>query len=282
MRICGVVVLYNPSIEVANNINSYINCIDELFVIDNSDVKNDNLLKKIHELREATVIDMKGNKGIAAALNVGLACACKKGYDFCLTMDQDSLFPFEKMKIIEQYLLMENVDDYGIIGLNFNSNDDISELIETDCWLTSGNFINIKNYKQISGFNSDLFIDYVDIELNEQFHSIGKKVAYIRNVSLIHTIGNPKTIKFLWFNITCMNHSPIRYYYRYRNGLFLYRKNRKFYRKKYFHDLIIDLLKVIIFEENKRIKIKMIRKGRKDAKNNILGKYNEIQSEVVR
>lgn len=274
MRICGIVVLYNPSFDVIENILTYEEVLNKLYVCDNSDKKNTELLNNLSSFDNVEVIDLKGNKGIAKALKVGMDCAVRDDFDFCLTMDQDSKFPTEQIGKVLEYLNIDNINQYGIIGLNFNSQSYEKGLIETKTWLTSGNFINISNYKKISGFNEELFIDYVDFELNEQFAKIGKKTAFINEISLKHTIGNPIRKRMLFLKFTCMNHSPIRYYYRYRNSLYLYKCNKKFYKKKYKHDLYIETLKMILFEKNKIQKIKMIKKGRKDAKKGILGKYN--------
>ena len=50
MKICGVVVLYNPDDDINNKIKSYINIIDKLFVVDNSNQDNSNILKNIISL----------------------------------------------------------------------------------------------------------------------------------------------------------------------------------------------------------------------------------------
>lgn len=277
LKICGVVVLYNPLNDVLDAIKTYISIVDKLFVIDNSEIKNLFLLEELKKNKNVRVIDMGGNEGIAAALNKGLSFAVEEEFNYCLTMDQDSFFPTEKFEIIKKYLVLKDIDEYGIIGLNINSNIEKEELIECKTIITSGNFINLKNYCRIKGFTSELFIDYVDFDLNEQFHSINKKIAYINNVSLIHTIGTPIKKKIFWKTFYCMNHSPVRYYYRYRNSLYLYKKNKSFYRERYWHDLINDVIKVLLFEPNKIKKMKMINRGRKDAKKGILGKYKEIE-----
>ncbi len=273
MRIAGTVVLYQPNRECLTNIASYLPLLDVLYIADNSTEKDDALLSELCALPRVEYIDMDGNRGIAAALRAGVSRAVEGGYELCLTMDQDSLFPSVTRDAIEARLSALPLSDYGIVGLNFNGGACEPALVEVDCWLTSGNFIVLENYKKIDGFRSELFIDYVDIDLNEQFHAIGKKVAYFKDLSLSHKIGNPETHSFLGLKFTVMNHSPIRYYYRFRNARYLYRKNKAFYRKKYFHDLFVDIPKVILFEKEKRKKLRLIRKGRRDAKHQKMGVY---------
>lgn len=273
MRICGVVVLYNPIDEVLDNISTYLSLVDKLFVCDNSTKVNQSLIDSLRNKDNVEIIDMQGNQGIAKALKIAVANALSEGYDFCLTMDQDSKFPTDQFNTVLEYLGSSIADEYGIIGTNYNSDSSTKRLVDIKCWITSGNFINLKNYAKIDGFKEELFIDYVDFELNEQFSKIGKKIGYIENVSLIHEIGDPLIKRFLWKRVTCMNHSLIRYYYRYRNGLYLYKRNKSFYKEKYKRDLYVDTFKLIMFEPLKLKKLKMIKKARKDAKKGILGQY---------
>ena len=189
-------------------------------------------------------------------------------------MDQDSVFPTDKLDVIKGYIERYS-GEYAIIGLNFNSESTETKLVEEKFLLTSGNFIKNEDYEKIEGFKEELFIDWVDFDLDEQFYRIGKKVGYVNEVSLKHTMGNPETHKLMGKKVTALNHSLVRYYYRYRNGLYLYKRNKKYYKKKYKHDIIIDRIKILLYEKHKHQKFKMIRRGRKDAKRNILGPYKE-------
>ena len=239
MIIDGIVVLFNPSKDVINNIKSYQPLLNKLFVVDNSNDINKEVVDDLTKLDNVIYYSLNGNKGIAKALKEGMKLSISDKADMTLTMDQDSIFPTDKFDDIV-HILSENINKYAIIGLNFNSTDVEKKLVETNLWLTSGNFINNSDYLLIEGFKEELFIDWVDFDLCEQFYTIGKKVAYINEISIKHTIGNPIEFKFFGKTKHAMNHSLIRYYYRYRNGLYLYKKNKKFYRKKYLHDLYID------------------------------------------
>ena len=52
MHIAGVIILYNPEQDVFNNIVSYLGALDCLFVVDNSEQPNEELIAKIKELQE--------------------------------------------------------------------------------------------------------------------------------------------------------------------------------------------------------------------------------------
>ena len=276
MKIAGCVVLYNPSNECLDNIKTYIDLVDRLYVLDNSTAHNDELVDCLKQFPNTEYINFDDNTGIANALKVGAERAIQEEFDLLLTMDQDSSMPALSRDALESRFGELKLDDYGIVSLGFNGDEGSDKkLTEVSTWITSGNFIVLENYKKIKGFREELFIDFVDFDLNEQFHAIGKKIAVFQDLSIRHQIGNPKKYNVCGIKFTVMNHAPIRYYYRFRNALYLYRRNKKFYKKLYRKGLFIDIPKVILFEKNKRAKLKMIKRGRRDAKHGKLGKYAE-------
>lgn len=267
-------VLYNPNESVLTNLNSYSNCVDVSVVVDNSDTKNE-ISQSLKNDPNFIYIDMDGNKGIAAALNKGIEYLNSKNIDFALTMDQDSLFPTKYypniLKLVNKYKT-----DYSVIGLNFNQdNGGLDEIIEVPYWITSGNFVNISDFMSVGGLMNELFIDYVDFELGYKFKKNGFKICYLKDFSLKHTIGNPIEIHLFGKTYYAMNHSPIRYYYRYRNAYYLYHfVDRQFFKKEYYKEMMVNTLKMLIYEKNQKVKFSMIRKGIQDAKCKKMGKFN--------
>ena len=78
MKLAGVVVLYNPDQKVINNINSYIDELDTLYLVDNSSADNSTLFT--HEKVE--YIPLQKNTGIAHALNVGAKKAIDHNFHY--------------------------------------------------------------------------------------------------------------------------------------------------------------------------------------------------------
>lgn len=277
LRIGGCVVLYNPNNQVLKNIETYRTKLDLLVVVDNSDKPVNSVLNKLATLNNVKIIPMHGNQGIAKALNTGCTYLANNRFDICLTMDSDSKFPFEDYGKISSIITPMLKNGYGLVGLNFNyfplhkSND----IVEPKCWLTSGNFLNLLAYKVVSGFRDDLFIDYVDFEFDHSLIKNGYKIAYLKDYSIKHTIGNPIRKKIGSRIVTSMNHPPIRYYYRYRNSRYLYKTDKEYYGINYWKEILFNIPKMILWEKNRKTKIKMIIKGFKDAEKGRLGKYNQ-------
>lgn len=74
----GVLVLYNPDEHVWNNVQSYVESLRTLFVVDNSDSLNAHLITRLQSVDNIIYINLYGNKGVAAALNVGASRADRK------------------------------------------------------------------------------------------------------------------------------------------------------------------------------------------------------------
>lgn len=266
MKLGACVVLYEHTPE---KINTFAPICDCVVAVDNG---NNAVPEGIHR------IFMGGNKGIAAALNAGFEYLIKQGCDVVLTMDDDSSFPLADAPAILP--IVENrLGEYGILGLNFNYSPEkkTDAVINVRNWLTSGNFVSTNAWKSVGGYREELFIDYVDFDFCTRLEQVGYKVGYLRDYSIEHKIGDPIEFRLIGRTFHAMNHSPIRDYYRYRNARFLSRENPQAFEIEYLKELFWQLLKMLLFEDNKAEKLRMIRKGIADGKKGNLGKYSSQQ-----
>lgn len=273
LKIGSCTVLFNPDRDVISNVETYKDLVDVCVVVDNSEKKNE-VSKYFEEDSSYIYIDMHGNQGIAAALNAGIEYLHSKNMGMALTMDQDSLFPTSDYLAIYQ-LIEKYKDEYSLIGLDVNRVDPSQEIVLVPYWITSGNFVNISDFYLAGKMNESLFIDYVDFDLGYRFKKAHLKIGYLSGYCITHTIGNPIPIHVLNKTFYALNHSPIRYYYRYRNAYYLYHYvDKEFFKKEYRREMFGSLIKMFIFEKKRNEKIKMIKKGLSDAKKRRLGKFN--------
>lgn len=276
IKIAAVVVLYNPSKKNISNIDNYIDSIDKLYVVDNSD---DDVIR-IDNSNKIEYIKLNENKGIAYALNLGAKSAIKDKYKYLLTLDQDSKMNSDIVNKMKEFL--ENNKSDKTIGLispyqDIDSKDDkingdVEDMIEV---MTSGNIINLDAYEDIGGFKDWLFIDCVDTDYCMNLHKNGYKVLRLNNIKMKHELGQLVVHKLFGKEYPCYNHNPIRRYYIVRNNLYI---NQLY--KDLFPDYCAWLIRVqkgqvkriIAFEKNKIKKLKMMYKGYKDFKKGIKGK----------
>jgi len=280
-RVAGVVVLYNPYLNIFDNIKTYINQVDKLFVIDNSDKINNFLVEKIQLKNKAEYINNPSNLGIAAALNVGARKAIGDGFEYLLTMDQDSKATTDMVKSLLK--IMQSFDNIGIvtaehINFPFQEQTEIKFTKEIIYTMTSGNLLNLSAYKKAGAFLEKLFIDHVDHEYCLRLKKNGFKIIKTNEAVVYHNVGDAIRKKFFNFIFCPTNHPPLRLYYRTRNRFYIDRFYKRIfpeYVKEDRRNFIRELIEIIFYENNLLEKIKMMIVGYLDYRNNILGKYKE-------
>lgn len=276
MKICGVVVWYNPDNNMAMNIKSYINKVDKLYIVDNSNQNNEEKVKLlsdvINTIQYNTIqyIHNGENKGIAYALNIGLKKALENGAEYLLTMDQDSYFEDDNL---EKYIDLIEKDRkkaaiYGISAL-YEKKEKIyeNELMNEDMLMSSGMMIDLEKIKNIGFFKEEFFIDEVDLEFCYRAIKLGYEVKKAKNIYLNHKLGNRKKY-LLCSEVT--HHNYIRRYYIIRNRLYVmqeYPEKVKSYKRR----IKRDIKGIILYEEDKFLKLKMCYLAYKDFKNNKKG-----------
>lgn len=291
MKFAGVVIAFDPDDNIVNNIKTYIDFIDVLYVVDNSE--NTNNFKKFKFNKKIKYIRQKENVGIAKALNIGAENAIKDGYDWLLTMDQDSNFDKNALLKMENFIinlkkekavsdvLEVKYKDVGLISPFYKLDPTCDGTLGINFPLmvmTSGNLINLEIYKKIGGFKDFLFIDCVDFDYCLNLKKHGYEIVQLNNAVLNHHLGNGKTYKFLWMKKSSSNHSALRRYYMVRNRHYIYDMYHDDY--PFYCDLEIgrtkrEAMKVILFEKEKVKKIKYMIKGYKDYKNGKKGKFEK-------
>jgi len=280
LKVAGVVVLYNPTEEIYNNVLSYVNQVDYLYVVDNSEMtsENANIVIAAHPDR-VKLIKKKQNIGIAASLNLAAEIAVKDGSDLLLTMDQDS-------RVSENYIpkmlqVFERDNEIGILApfiihtKNPRTPKD-SGIENITVAMTSGSLIRLSAHREIGGFLEKLFIDYVDNEYCLRMKSFGFKVMKLNSVYVYHELGEVKFRKFLFKDVFPTNHSALRLYYRSRNRFYIHKVYKNIFPKYIKFDryvFIKEIFKVFLYEKNKTEKIKMIFLGYVDYRKNKFGKF---------
>ena len=278
IRISGVVVLYNPEDNLKKNIESYLDEIECLYVIDNTPNKNNE--EKLPTSKKIKYIPLNENMGVSYALNKAAKEAIKEDYQWLLTMDQDSQFKRGELSKLIEYV--KNTKDkkiglvcpWHVIATNPSKpKKRIDYPIEV---MTSGNIINLEAYKKIGGYKDWLFIDCIDFDYCMNLNINGYKVVRLNYVELNHHLGDISIKHFFSRDFVCSNHNYIRRYYMARNIHYIY----DLYKDKFpdycqflKRGLRGQLINIILFENDKYRKIRNIYRGIRDYKKGIKGVY---------
>ncbi len=287
MKIFGTTILYNPDMFLLERINSYLNYIDMLFIIDNSEIKNSLLDNFCNDSKKCKYIFNNQNLGISKALNIALEYSFLENGDLLLTMDQDSSFYNESISIY-----MHNIKFFNKISNNLNYLDKIAifapnyrysgQNISGDIFsnqqivITSGSLINLKLAKKIGYFDENLFIDEVDHDYSLRAIKLGFKVIMFDAIPLNHKLGNPIEKKDIFGNLIILTgHSPLRGYYQLRNALYMRDKHKKDFpkiTKSRLRSVKKHNRRAVIYGDQKIIRIKFLFKAIFDYIFNNFGK----------
>ena len=162
-------------------------------------------------------------------------------------------------------------------GSNINEEKDSNSYIEVLTEITSGALTKAEIYKNVGMYDEKLFIDLVDHDYCLSLNKKGFKIIQVNNATLIHNLGESVKKSVLGLKMIPTNHSPLRRYYMSRNRHYIWDKYKEDFPSWVLTDkrrFITENLKIVLFEDNKIEKFKYIKKGIKDYRNNIFGKFN--------
>jgi len=277
-RIAGVVVLYNPDSSALESIQSYLSQIGLLIAVDNSDTVNPEIVEVLKTDPAIVYVRLEGNEGIARALNVGARKAREQGYEYLLTMDQDSMaspgmvgrmldaaagFEPAKVGIIAPYHYQ-----HGCRARRAEMPWDFPRIVPT-----SGSLLNLRAYEAVGPFLEELFIDFVDVEYCLRLCARGYLIVRVNQAVLRHQLGAATQH---WIFIPT-HHAPIRKYYKTRNRLYVASRYWREWPSFYVTDklrLLKEILCVLLFEDEKREKLKMMARGWRDYRKGVLSKHD--------
>jgi rhamnosyltransferase len=280
--IAAVVVLYNPSADVLGNIDSYSDQVDLVIAVDNSDSPDEALRARLVE-RGVLHVAMGGNQGIAAALNAGCRRALALGYGWALTMDQDSTATPGLVPALSGVLAGEDSAMIAIVAPAWEPVGGapiqlFSDVCDLDYAMTSGNLLRLSAFESLGGFREDFFIDHVDNEFCLRARRSGWRVVQRRDAVLSHRPGRMGRVTFP-FSFYTLNYSPVRRYYMVRNLFEMSREfgptfpgwlsdERRHWRK--------DLLKMLLGEDQRCLKLRMMYRGWSDFRKRRFGSYDDL------
>lgn len=281
IKIAAAIILYYPSENFSANLSSVAEQVDKIFLVNNSeteilkDIKNNPYAEKLEN------INFYKNLGVAAALNLAAEIAIKQGFNYLLTLDQDSRVQPDLIKNFINYIRNNNFSMIGILAPNYLYKNYLERgekkydhpVLLT---MTSGSLLNLEAYKKAGPFMDALFIDYVDFEYCLRLRKKGFKIIKIHNANIYHNLGSIQERKFLFRKISITNHSPLRLFYRTRNRFYVYKIYFIDYPTFVIKDFIVlinELIKILFYENNKNEKYRWIIKGFIYFLKNKMGEY---------
>lgn len=291
--VSAVIITYNVENDFKNRINKLKGKVNEIIVVDNgSKAETISMLKELE--KEITIIYLEKNKGIAYALNKGIKYSIEKGYDWILTLDHDSIVTdnminnmlkcyegFEgELKEKVAMLVPVHVEEKEHENNHVINNEEVSSKSYTEVLteITSGALTKASIYKSVGLYDEKLFIDLVDHDYCLRLNKNGLKVIQVKDAILVHNLGESTKKNFLGLKFTPTNHSALRRYYMTRNRMYIWNKYKNEFPQWVSVDkrrFITENIKIVLFEADKLNKLKFIKKGISDYKNNKFGNFKD-------
>jgi rhamnosyltransferase len=275
--VCAVVVSYNGGTLINDTVNALISQVAKVLIVDNH--SDEETRKALHDLEEIgiSVIYNNDNYGIAYALNQGVQFARDNGYQWLLTMDQDSIA--DEYMVSDLLACADNFsDDSKYVSFSPIFIDDKhtkeSYKISSGTYqerytvITSGNLIKTDVFRDVGRFEDKLFIDCVDFEFCLRLRQYGYKIVRCYKAQLFHSLG--EVIKYNIFGIEAPTtfHTPERRYYIMRNHIYIlkrYSVSFPLYCIRKQISIINLIMQVLFLERDKAKNFKYLFKGFSDG-----------------
>jgi rhamnosyltransferase len=244
-KVCAIVVSYFPAVATLQRlVTATLPQVNALVLVDNgtSDPVFEDYSSKIGK-DGIVVLKQRGNTGLAAAFNRGIAWAREQGFSHVLLLDQDSepapgmvrallnalAAPYGKGKIAAVGPRFHDAREgqyapFVRIGFPFNRKIVCKEsegLIDTDFLISSGSLIPISVFDDVGGMEEGLFIDNVDLEWCFRARHKGYALIGVCSATMHHRLGHGRRQMPAGLR-SIVVHDPIRLYYIMRNRVLLY------------------------------------------------------------
>lgn len=269
-QILGIIVSYNPTEDLLNNIYSTLNQVSKVIVIDNgSDPSVKKILSQLDTERVEFIFN-SSNRGVAAGFNQGIIWGLQNDYKWFLLLDQDSrvtdgMVP-ELVRISELQPDLRKVivgprheDFYRKIPI-----DTQGDVQEIPLLISSGTLLSRQVVEHTGMYDENLFIDHVDHDYCLRLRQKGGRCLRVNTATLLHKFGEAKINTFLGKTFFLQSYPPTRRYYMMRNRIVLYKRYGMFREPWFWMDLrsaAKDLAKLVLFESKRRAKLAALTQG---------------------
>lgn len=284
LPLCAVVVTYRPDADIVHNLEAIARECGRVIVVDNGSPADVQAVLAV--VPGVLLLPQSENVGLAAALNVGVARAAEMGCEWVVTFDQDSqpelgfgaaLWETHRRqpraavvgpRIHEagsdptryRWVARHSVSPFLFQRIPSTGND----LPCVTMMVTSGSMVEVTEWQRQGGFDSGLFIDYIDTDYCLRVIRAGRTVAVAGSALLRHRLGARQTRVMLGREFRPTHHAAFRHYYMARNRVRMWRRHALAVPHWAAFDLsfaLYNYTRVLAFEDQRWAKVKAIVRG---------------------
>jgi len=285
----AITVTYEPDLTWAERLAAITEICPHCVVVDNS-ISTEG---RTH-VREVTarhvgveLISNHDNPGIGKALNQGCRALLAAGHQWGIAFDQDSKPCPGFIDALKATLSRTSAQKIGIVGANwrdvthpekpsrflapgsvfgvdFRRLTASHDLTDIFCVITSGSLFSLDAWRDLGGFDEDLFLDLVDTDYCLRARQAGWAIAVSSNARIDHRRGAKRPVHLFGRAYFPSFMPPFRLHNLARNRLLLFSRHGRqapawvCYELAYAAKLLTDIL---LFEDNKREKLLAFARG---------------------
>lgn len=281
----ALVTLYNPSEKEFNNCRILSQQVDTVILCDNSQESHETVFQNEKNI---IYITKNENLGLGAAFNVALKNDTYgwKDDDLIIFFDQDSQIGEGYIQALQdEYRKIETlIPNLGCLGPVFYNTSNgrmerprqkkniTDETYEVSNTITSSLMMRYGNLKRIDFWNEKVFLDLADWDLCWRMQKAGMVCCMTEKVVLHHSVGNgEKKVGPIKLRVG----QPFREYYQTRDALYLLQENYVplKMRLRLIANVTIRPVVHYLMLDDKKSRMKFIRRGINDYKKGVRGEY---------
>lgn len=270
LNVGAVIVLFHPEGDLNTRLQRVIDQTSSIVIIANDGLGADRLGPLSFDRIE--YLQPTENIGLAAALNWGIESISKKGLDWCLLLDQDTLIDYGFIEGMEG--VWKDCPDrkkIAILAPNYRSPTGSKlaypshpkwQILVTS--VTSGSIISIDFFHQLGGMHEAFFIEGIDIEYSLRVQNAGFLIVASGNALMTHGAGHTEERLFFGRTILISHHDAWRRYMQLRNLTWIiwkYGSRQPCWAAGAIYSTFKQCVAILFFEENRLLKLWAIFSG---------------------
>lgn len=223
MKILAVIISYFPDKTLLEkNIASFAEYVDKILIWENIPKEKAADYRPEDKYGKLVFWGTGENAGISKALNKVWRYAKESGYEYILTMDQDSVW--HGFKDFISKIENSSYKDKALFGPCVNDRRILQDFEPTWALINSGMLVPVPVLNALGGYDERFFVDAVDVELICNAKSHGYEAFFVGGCYLEQNFGKMQISHALGRNFKIYNYSPARLYNIYRNHIIVFKR----------------------------------------------------------
>lgn len=234
--IAALATAFHPDERLAAVVEAALASCSAVVVVDNTPGEGPFLADELQGRPGVTVLRTGRNRGLAGALNAGVAAlaALDPAPDTVLFLDQDSVLAPDLVTGLAAHLQDPSIGiaapaawdaDHGrFYEPGVASGPDVAD---RDTVITSGMLVRREVLEKVGAFREEFFVDHVDNDFCLRARAAGYRIVRDRRHKLAHSLGQRNTHRLPGVTVASSRHPTWRLYWIARNGVILIREHRR-------------------------------------------------------